>query len=368
MQYNKVFIFSPFSMEEIQKSEFGGSRLILEQLKYFKSIGLQTFLVDLSKFCSPLGIVHKLCCNIRRKSMQGSSIKTFKVEKIRWLFNLFYFLTVEFVGKIDLFLRVCFKKRIDDDNSLVLYNYPCGASIILNLKKATKIIYEHNVEWIFFKDKLGDSFFKPLITLLKFIEFSNMRKADIVFCTNRSDLNLIIKGGIDPCKIQTFIPLHFHKKMSKSTRLSSNIVNLVKGKKVIGFVGSAFEPNIVAVKNILRIARNVPSNFSFIIIGSVCKAFERLKPPPNVIFVGYVDNLDQYLALCDAFVNPKTTSHTGIEIKMFDYFRHTKPIITTKIGACGFEQFENVIICDLECFPQKLVEVLRGSELENREE
>ncbi|MEM2780671.1 MAG: glycosyltransferase [Candidatus Bathyarchaeia archaeon] len=357
-------------MEELQKSEFGGARLIWEQLKYFKSEGLQTFLVDLSNFYSPLSIIHKLCCSIRRKSMQGKPIKTFKAEKIRWLFNLFYILTVEFVGKIDPFLRIWLKKEIDKDSSLVLYNYPYGASIILNLKKATKAIYEHNVEWIFYEDKLRGGSFQLPIKLLKFVELFNLRKMDVVFCTNKRDMYIITAEGIDPRKIQIFIPLSFRgKTLINIKRAPLNLVKILEGKRIIGFVGSAFEPNIVAVKNILKIARDVPSNFTFLIMGSVCKIFEGLKsPPPNVIFIGHVDNLNQYLALCDAFVNPKTTSHTGIEIKMFDYLKYAKPIISTEIGGSGFEGFENVIICDLGSFPQKLIEVLGADKFENRKE
>jgi len=357
--YNKIFVLSPFPIEEVQKSNFGGARLIREQIIYLRKAGARTYFVDLSNFRSILSSIYKICSLIRSKNMKKSPFKIFKVEKIRWLFNLFLALIIDFAGKIDLFLKIQLKRELDKERMLVIHNYPYGTSAILDLKEATKMIYEHNIEWIFFEDKLQSRFFQPFVKLLKLIELTNLRKTDWVLCVNKKDLSTLVVEGIAPHKIQIFIPLFNEEKSISAPQALGNLAEILKGKRVIGFVGSYFEPNIVAVKNILKIARKVPENFVFLAIGSVSKAFETISPPSNVIFLGYVNNLDQYLALCDAFINPKTTSHTGIEIKMFDYLKHDKPIIATKIGGSGFEHLKNknIIICDLELFPSKLIEI-----------
>jgi glycosyltransferase involved in cell wall biosynthesis len=86
------------------------------------------------------------------------------------------------------------------------------------------------------------------------------------------------------------------------------------------------------------------SKIVFLIIGNVSEAFNNDNIPPNIIFTGYVDDLDSYLYLCDAFLNLKTTTHTGIETKMFDYLKFDKPVIATQIGSSGFENNRNLII------------------------
>jgi mannose/fructose/N-acetylgalactosamine-specific phosphotransferase system component IIB len=117
---------------------------------------------------------------------------------------------------------------------------------------------------------------------------------------------------------------------------------------IVGFLGTGFGPNIVSVRNIIDIAKKMlDSKIVFLIIGNVSEAFYNDNNiPSNIIFTGYVNDLDSYLYLCDAFLNLKTTTHTGIETKMFDYLKFDKPIIATQIGSSGFENNKNVIVVE----------------------
>ena len=117
-----------------------------------------------------------------------------------------------------------------------------------------------------------------------------------------------------------------------------------RDKFVVGYVGSNFEPNIIAVNRILELAEEIP-NAIFLVLGTVNEAFEGRKIPDNVIMKGYVDDLDYHLSCCDVFINPKMSSDTGAEMKMLEYLRHPKKIIATEMGARGFEREKNVIIC-----------------------
>jgi len=289
-----------------------------------------------------------------------------KVEKTRWFLNLLYVLLIEFLSRLDYVIKIQLKNEVSNAfDSLILYNYPFGLSVTSSLKSKAKItIYEHNVEWKFFEDKLGGIFCRPLTWLLRIIELNNLKEADSIGCANKKDLNVLIEEGINPNKIRVWIPL-LQRAFVNTETMPKKLKERLRGKYVVGFVGSNFEPNIVAVKNILKIAIKIPDKFIFLIIGSVHKAFENLREiPPNVIFTGYVDDLDSHLALCDAFVNPKTTSDTGIETKMFDYLKFDKPVIVTEIGGSGFKFSANVIISDLKTIPSKLQEILLTSEPE----
>jgi glycosyltransferase involved in cell wall biosynthesis len=133
---------------------------------------------------------------------------------------------------------------------------------------------------------------------------------------------------------------------------------------IAGLWGTNFGPNIVLVRNLVDIAKKMlDSKIVFLIIGNVSEAFYNDNNiPPNIIFTGYVDDLDSYLYLCDAFLNLKTTSHTGIEAKMFYYFKFDKPVIATQIGSSGFENRNMIIVEDIAYSLPLLLEMLENKE------
>ena len=138
---------------------------------------------------------------------------------------------------------------------------------------------------------------------------------------------------------------------------------------MIGFVGSNFEPNIIAVQDILNIASCVHKNIVFLIAGSVNLNFSEKMDAiaDNVFFVGYVEELDSYLDLCNAFINPKTVSDTGVETKMFDYLKFDKTIITTEIGGRGFESLGNVITSSISEIPKIINNLSTSAEVRKEE-
>jgi len=361
MWKNKVIvIIHPFTNEEILNPSIGGTRLIYEIKNYFEEKECKMKIISLSDFGSLTSTLHALTSMIRKSRRKDGILKN---EKRRWLFNLIYALITELVSKLDILYRNKIKITLEQIKpSIIIYNYPYfGFSNVADISKSLSIpiiIYEHNVEWHFFEDKLGSGIVsKFLIHMAKKLELSNLRRADYIFCVNKRDYEVLVKEGkIDPTRLKIWIPFYQRSIKVNLSNIPENLKKKLKGKFVVGFVGTNFEPNIIAVENIIRIVREVPENVIFLIIGSVSKAFEnRMNISPNVIFTGYVDDLDAYLALCDVFINPKTTSDTGMEIKMFDYLKFNKSIISTEMGARGFEDFKNVVIVPIE----KMAEVIK---------
>jgi glycosyltransferase involved in cell wall biosynthesis len=252
-------------------------------------------------------------------------------------------------------------KTNQEPPQLLIYNYPYGIRNLLSILKVLSIpvaIYEHNVEWKFFEEKIESNFFSRfLLFIAKKIELNNLKKADYVFCANENDKKLLIKEGVKSKNIIVWVPLSTKKHVREANPPA--IIRRLRNKFIVGFLGSNFEPNIVAVENIIKIAKGLPKSIVFLVIGSVYDSFKnRDDIPSNVIFTGYVKNLNSYLAFCDAFINPKTTSDTGIETKMFDYLEYEKPIISTRIGAHGFENYKNVFIANtIEEIKEKIKEL-----------
>ena len=178
----------------------------------------------------------------------------------------------------------------------------------------------------------------------------------------------MLKEIIDQNKIDVWIPINQKYQDNYSINIDQALKQELSNNFVIGFLGTNFGPNIVSVRNIIDVAKKMlDSRIVFLIIGNVSEAFnndnDNNNIPTNIVFTGYVDDLDSYLYICDAFLNLKTTVHTGIEIKMFDYLKFNKPIITTKIGSSGFENNRNLIVVeDVADTPRLLLEIIETKE------
>lgn len=353
----KILIFHPFANEEIDHPSMGGTRLIYEIKNNLKNEGHHITMMPLSEITSFTSIMHKLVYQIRKNKKKETFLKN---ESRRWFLNLIYSLITEISSSLDVLYIIKLKKILKKIKpSLIIYNYPYfGLSKLISISKSCSIpiiIYEHNAEYIFFNDKLKNSFiFKILLNLSKKIEINNLKRADYIFTVNKKDKKFFIKEGVSENKINMWIPLPTKIKINKN-RIPIQLKNRLNNKFKVGFVGTNFQPNIVCVKNILKIAKKMPLNVVFIILGSVCNFFKNKKDiPKNIFFLGYVEDLDSYLNFCDLFINPKTTSDTGIEIKMIDYLKFKKPIISTKIGAGGFENIKGIIISDIGGMSKKI--------------
>jgi glycosyltransferase involved in cell wall biosynthesis len=125
--------------------------------------------------------------------------------------------------------------------------------------------------------------------------------------------------------------------------------SLVRHKsKQIMFVGSGHPPNGVAARNIVPIAKEL-EDYTFVICGDAGWAIKD-KLPKNVKVLGRVsdDELDRYFKESFAFINPME-SGSGTHLKMMKALGYGIPIITSTVGARGFDDNEiklSMIVAD----------------------
>lgn len=121
----------------------------------------------------------------------------------------------------------------------------------------------------------------------------------------------------------------------------------LKSNKIM-FVGSGHPPNGVAAKNIIPIALQLPE-YEFLLCGDSAWAAKE-NAPKNVKILGRVsdEDLDLYFKESLAFINPMETG-SGTHLKMMKALGYGIPIITSTVGARGFEDDEikaSMIIAD----------------------
>lgn len=360
-----IIIIYPYSHNEIAMHKMGATRLIYEQIELLKNTGHTVNLLSLEEVGSFMPFVLKLIGRVRQKGFKQKARSS--SENKRWQLNLLAVIITELLSKVDPWFTTKLQNKLKNFEypASIIYHYPRG---FLAFSKATKnfeatvAIYEHNIEWKFFESNVTSNKFTAIaIDTWKKMELSALRQADHVICASKNDFNML-KEIIDHNKIDVWISINqkYHDKCS--IYIDQVIKQKLSNNFVIGFLGTNFGPNIVSVRNIIDVAKKMlDSRIVFLIIGNVSEAFDNDKNniPTNIVFTGYVDDLDSYLYICDAFLNLKTTVHTGIEIKMFDYLKFDKPIITTKTGSSGFENNRNLIVVeDLADTPRLLLQMI----------
>lgn len=126
-------------------------------------------------------------------------------------------------------------------------------------------------------------------------------------------------------------------------------------KNNIIFVGNMYyEPNKQAVKYVInKIAPTLirkDKNITFTFIGMVGDEFKNLINS-NFIFTGPVNDLNEFLSQATIALCP-ITQGSGMKVKILNYCAAGLPIITTKLGASGYEKIPSLIIeDDLNAFP-----------------
>lgn len=344
----RVMVITRSPIREIENPTFGGPRLIKELIRELKNRGDKVFVISLHE-CNSLGAN---LLKIQKKGTKKHKKALLKNERIKWFFSLFWFLLAEFFSRYDLRLASCLVERIKKINpDIIIYNGPVGASVVSKISKKLNIRFilcEHNVDYYFYTEKIG-FLAKPLIFLYKMIELSACRNSDEILVFNPKDKERLVKDGIPSSKIIIWRFNIKPKKYSKEKFLKDIPVtqkSLIENKPVVCFLGADYTLNIIAVNYILKIAKELP-DVLFLVVGSVGERFKNRRDiPKNVVFTGYVKDVKPYLAIADVFLNLKFTSDTGIEAKMLDYLEYGKPIISTRIGAYGFEHYKNIYIVD----------------------
>lgn len=224
---------------------------------------------------------------------------------------------------------------------VVIFEGPWQYLLVKDLLLGKKVIYDaHNVEYILRKGSQWEGYTRSL-------ELELIKRSDHVITVSQEDADIILSTYGKELPRVTPIPEGFELPKEKWKGVDSN---------EIVFIGSAYLPNIMAASNVIKLAKLMPE-FTFKIIGSVCSSVKKGKNPRNVKLLGVLPNENKEFELCNSFlaINPVEIG-SGRNLKMNDYIAHGVPIITTEVGARGFEQLlrDEFIITEITNFPEMI--------------
>jgi len=235
-----------------------------------------------------------------------------------------------------------------------------------NKKGVPLFLSTHNCETMLIKT---NNVVKKLIKFHK-IEKNALENADVIFTVSKEDINAfkeVLNVDIEEKRVY-LLPNGVDTKQIKPTdqkeREHAKSLLGFENKKVILFVGSIHKPNIEAVWEIIKIAKQFDGSYIFLVVGSVGEFFKKVVTPDNVVFTGFVEDISVYLKSADIALNPML-SGSGTNLKMLEYLALGLPIMSTPIGARGLEIIngKHAIITDISKFEYWIKELSNNPSL-----
>ena len=268
-----------------------------------------------------------------------------------YLFTILPFLFNHWLGFVNFvhlpaLLHQIKKNKIDV--IIIEHSYFAWLGLLLkHLSGKPFVIHAHNIETERFRIAKR-SWWK----LYKYYELWAHKKADHIFYKCEEDAQYFIDGlgakhppyTIIPYGIyHTTIPTAAEKiEAAKSIR---TIHSINENELLFMFNGTLdYAPNVDAVKVMMKeiIPQARLTNFAFKIIlcGNRIEADlqKELIAFPEIMYAGYVADIDLYMKGCDAFIQPSAFA-TGIKTKLVEALANDLFVITTESGARGL-QFE----------------------------
>jgi glycosyltransferase involved in cell wall biosynthesis len=222
------------------------------------------------------------------------------------------------------------------DADAVVASHPFTAPAIA-AAGAGPLVYEaHNVETDLKAAMLGDH---SLAADVREVEGACCRSAHhVIVCTPDDGHRLgelfgleperavVVPNGVDPAAVP------FTRPEERDRRKAA--LGLGGSFRAL-FLGSWHEPNVVAARDVLAAAVQLPE-VGFLVVGSVGMALGDDDIPPNVDVCGAVDGrfLASAMSIADVALNPMRFG-SGTNLKMFDYALAGLPVISSAVGARG---------------------------------
>ncbi len=235
----------------------------------------------------------------------------------------------------------------DTSSSVLIIEHPYLGWLGYLLKKGAHVklvVHSHNIESLRFK-----STGKWWWGLLWHYERFTHRAADFSFFVTREDMLFAMKHfklSSKKCKTITYgferSSAPSPEERHKAARFIREKHNIPTYEQVYLFNGTLhYGPNLDALEYILREINprllKERSDYKIIVCGKgLPDSFENLKgfADRNIIFAGFVDDIEPYFLGSDVFLNPLTDGG-GIKTKLVEALGYNMDAVSTKSGAIG---------------------------------
>ncbi|MBS1975585.1 MAG: glycosyltransferase family 4 protein, partial [Bacteroidetes bacterium] len=281
---------------------------------------------------------HKLICVTTKKNdphaAQGYEVKNILSDSIFRYINVFYFFII--------------RKAIKENKAgYLIIEHPYYGWLGILLKKfcGVKLIaHSHNLEGLRWKT-LGKWWWK----ILWYYERAVHRHADYNFFIHDEDKNFAIENfRLDRTKCITVTygiewdAVPEKNEIDRCKKIIKDKYQIEEKEKILFFNGSFDHlPNREGLKKIIEIVNpllhsNKDFRYKILISGKSIPKEMTNKQDPNIIFCGFVDDVNIYFKSADIFLNP-IFEGGGIKTKLVEALGYNLNAVSTENGAIGVD-------------------------------
>lgn len=219
---------------------------------------------------------------------------------------------------------------------ILFFSNTFNGDLIYKFRNKKIIVFAHNVEYLFVKQEIGEynfikkGIYKSKLFVTKRNEKKSVLYSDLFFTLNKRDSLEFdnIYGTFE----KKLLPMSI-----KDNYITDNDSEKKSGipQDYMLFVGFSFFGNTEGlfwfIKNVLDF---VP--YKLIVCGYGMEKYNNSFPDKNVVFNGYVDNLNDYYKNASLVIMP-IISGSGMKTKTAEAMMYGKYIIGTDEAFCGYD-------------------------------
>ena len=257
-------------------------------------------------------------------------------------------------------LRRVLKKHMAERPDLIILNFPYLSKIVYPIARKHKTpvhLDEHNVEHHRFKN-MGRPF---VAMLIHFFERYAVINAQSVSVTSKIDADTLMqKFGRESTVIENFIDTERFSPIKEEDKIELKRSLGLNFPKIASYFGNFTNISTKQAYEIIsnEIAPRLMLKDPQIKIAVIGKGLKKGKPPvENMIIIGEVDRIEQYIQVSDIAIVP-LVSGGGTRYKILEALGCGIPVLTTPKGNEGLDLKleDGVILTNVKEFPEKIVE------------
>ncbi|MDX6483062.1 MAG: hypothetical protein QOE95_833 [Gaiellaceae bacterium] len=228
------------------------------------------------------------------------------------------------------------------EHDVAEFHFCAHAAWMERARRVTKVVYvAHNVEVDFEAAQRPPFLARRILARLAELERRAVEASDLVVACTESDAERLrsLYGGADYAVVPNGFDdglLGFDRAAGRAEARDS--LGLDPEERVLLFVGGPARHNRDAVAFLeKRLLPSLQPGVTLLVAGG-CAHPGRAQPAPGrcVRRLGYVDDLRPLFAAADVGVNP-VAHGSGSQLKIAEYLAAGLPIVTTPLGARGYE-------------------------------
>jgi glycosyltransferase involved in cell wall biosynthesis len=228
------------------------------------------------------------------------------------------------------------------EHDVAEFHFCAHAAWMERARRVTKVVYvAHNVEVDFEAAQRPPFLARRILARLAELERRAVEASDLVVACTESDAERLrsLYGGADYAVVPNGFDdglLGFDRAAGRAEARDS--LGLDREERVLLFVGGPARHNRDAVAFLeKRLLPSLQPGVTLLVAGG-CAHPGRAQPAPGrcVRRLGYVDDLRPLFAAADVGVNP-VAHGSGSQLKIAEYLAAGLPIVTTPLGARGYE-------------------------------